>query len=250
MFALIKREWNVRENERLIKKRRRADFQYPLWGPPLARDQNHLRLWKKKKWRRIKTRHRRSHLLFIRESEALLRVCSSAVSIELCAMIKMEFPCRPSGNSLENGKHTHSIMTMILKTTFKCHCASSLSFSLCSPLSSLSLVRCIYLLTYSFIAVCCRTGSHLYVSAEGELEVIQGDRVLGRMGPGKAFGELAILYNCTRTASIKGTYQHGPSHSVSVRLFIFVARVCVCLLLSSHHITSHFVPASRNEIPL
>lgn len=46
-------------------------------------------------------------------------------------------------------------------------------------------------------------GSHLYVSAEGELEVVQGDRVLGRMGPGKAFGELAILYNCTRTASIK-----------------------------------------------
>ena len=49
-------------------------------------------------------------------------------------------------------------------------------------------------------------GSHLYVSADGELEVIQGDRVLGRMGPGKAFGELAILYNCTRTASVKGTF--------------------------------------------
>ena len=48
------------------------------------------------------------------------------------------------------------------------------------------------------------TGSHLYVSAEGELEVIQGERIIGRMGPGKAFGELAILYNCTRTASIKG----------------------------------------------
>jgi cGMP-dependent protein kinase 1 len=43
------------------------------------------------------------------------------------------------------------------------------------------------------------------VSAEGEFEIIQGDKVLGRMGPGKAFGELAILYNCTRTASIKGT---------------------------------------------
>lgn len=42
------------------------------------------------------------------------------------------------------------------------------------------------------------------MSADGELEVIQGDRVLGRMGPGKAFGELAILYNCTRTASVKG----------------------------------------------
>ncbi|KAM7304405.1 putative cAMP-dependent protein kinase catalytic subunit [Ixodes scapularis] len=39
--------------------------------------------------------------------------------------------------------------------------------------------------------------------AEGELEVEKEDRVLGRMGPGKAFGELAILYNCTRTASVK-----------------------------------------------
>jgi cGMP-dependent protein kinase len=28
--------------------------------------------------------------------------------------------------------------------------------------------------------------------------------VLGTMGPGRAFGELAILYNCTRTASIRG----------------------------------------------
>ncbi|EEB19945.1 cGMP-dependent protein kinase, isozyme, putative [Pediculus humanus corporis] len=46
-------------------------------------------------------------------------------------------------------------------------------------------------------------GSHLYVSAEGELEVIKDQNVLGRMGPGKAFGELAILYNCRRTASIK-----------------------------------------------
>ncbi|XP_063226398.1 cGMP-dependent protein kinase, isozyme 1 isoform X2 [Bacillus rossius redtenbacheri] len=46
-------------------------------------------------------------------------------------------------------------------------------------------------------------GAHLYVSAEGEYEVIKEDKVLGRMGPGKAFGELAILYNCTRTASIR-----------------------------------------------
>lgn len=46
-------------------------------------------------------------------------------------------------------------------------------------------------------------GAHLYVSVEGEFEVIKGDKVLGVMGPGKAFGELAILYNCTRTASIR-----------------------------------------------
>jgi len=33
--------------------------------------------------------------------------------------------------------------------------------------------------------------------------VIKGSKVLTVMGPGRVFGELAILYNCTRTASIK-----------------------------------------------
>ncbi|XP_014244772.1 cGMP-dependent protein kinase, isozyme 1-like isoform X2 [Cimex lectularius] len=46
-------------------------------------------------------------------------------------------------------------------------------------------------------------GSHLYVSASGQFEVIKEGAVLGTLGPGKAFGELAILYNCTRTASIR-----------------------------------------------
>ena len=46
-------------------------------------------------------------------------------------------------------------------------------------------------------------GNHFYVSAEGEYEVIKEGKVLGRLGVGKAFGELAILYNCKRTASIK-----------------------------------------------
>ncbi|RZF49279.1 hypothetical protein LSTR_LSTR013368 [Laodelphax striatellus] len=47
------------------------------------------------------------------------------------------------------------------------------------------------------------SGAHLYVAAEGEFEVIKDGKVLGHMGPGKAFGELAILYNCTRTASVR-----------------------------------------------
>ncbi|CAL4105791.1 unnamed protein product [Meganyctiphanes norvegica] len=46
-------------------------------------------------------------------------------------------------------------------------------------------------------------GSHLFVSAMGEMEVVKDGDVLGKMSSGKAFGELAILYNCTRTASIK-----------------------------------------------
>lgn len=47
-------------------------------------------------------------------------------------------------------------------------------------------------------------GNHLYVSAEGEFEIEVGGKVLGKLSAGKAFGELAILYNCRRTASIRG----------------------------------------------
>ena len=42
------------------------------------------------------------------------------------------------------------------------------------------------------------------VSTEGLLEVIQNGKLLGEMRPGTAFGELAILYNCKRTATVKG----------------------------------------------
>lgn len=40
---------------------------------------------------------------------------------------------------------------------------------------------------------------------EGMVEVSKHGKLLTTMGPGRVFGELAILYNCTRTASIKGT---------------------------------------------
>lgn len=45
----------------------------------------------------------------------------------------------------------------------------------------------------------------LDVFVEGELEVSREGTILGRMGPGRVFGELAILYNCTRTASVKAS---------------------------------------------
>lgn len=47
-------------------------------------------------------------------------------------------------------------------------------------------------------------GNHLFVSAKGEFEIIVNNKVLGILPAGKAFGELAILYNCRRTASIRG----------------------------------------------
>lgn len=36
--------------------------------------------------------------------------------------------------------------------------------------------------------------------------MLKNDNVLGQLQPGRAFGELAILYGCTRTASIKGQF--------------------------------------------
>ncbi|VDM15645.1 unnamed protein product [Hydatigera taeniaeformis] len=46
-------------------------------------------------------------------------------------------------------------------------------------------------------------GDALYVTAEGLLEVLKGDQVIGQMEVGRAFGEMALLYNCNRTASVK-----------------------------------------------
>jgi cGMP-dependent protein kinase len=43
-----------------------------------------------------------------------------------------------------------------------------------------------------------------YIKTEGTVEVSKNSKVLCNIGSGRVFGELAILYNCTRTASIKG----------------------------------------------
>ncbi|VDP39910.1 unnamed protein product [Soboliphyme baturini] len=43
----------------------------------------------------------------------------------------------------------------------------------------------------------------MQLASEGELEVSKAEKILGKMGPGRIFGELALLYNCTRTASVK-----------------------------------------------
>ena len=45
--------------------------------------------------------------------------------------------------------------------------------------------------------------SHDSPPADGDVQVTKGGQVRSTMGPGKVFGELAILYNCTRTATIK-----------------------------------------------
>ncbi|CAI4227860.1 unnamed protein product [Auanema sp. JU1783] len=46
-------------------------------------------------------------------------------------------------------------------------------------------------------------GDRLFVVAEGELQVSREGQLLGMMKAGTVMGELAILYNCTRTASVQ-----------------------------------------------
>ncbi|CAH8660017.1 unnamed protein product [Heterobilharzia americana] len=46
-------------------------------------------------------------------------------------------------------------------------------------------------------------GDALYVVSDGVLEVYKDNALLGRMEVGRAFGELALLYNCKRTASVR-----------------------------------------------
>uniref|UniRef100_A0A6Q2X4S0 cGMP-dependent protein kinase n=1 Tax=Esox lucius TaxID=8010 RepID=A0A6Q2X4S0_ESOLU len=45
-------------------------------------------------------------------------------------------------------------------------------------------------------------GSLVYVLEEGKVEVTKAGTKLCTMDPGKVFGELAVLYNCTRTATV------------------------------------------------
>ena len=44
----------------------------------------------------------------------------------------------------------------------------------------------------------------MHFGHDGAVSIIKDGKVLGQLGIGKAFGELAILYNCRRTASIRG----------------------------------------------
>lgn len=51
------------------------------------------------------------------------------------------------------------------------------------------------------------SGSHLFISAYGQFEVLKGGQVVKKFGPGEVFGELAILYKAKRFASITCKYK-------------------------------------------
>ncbi|CAK6976156.1 cGMP-dependent protein kinase 1-like isoform X1 [Scomber scombrus] len=69
----------------------------------------------------------------------------------------------------------------------------------------LTIMDCMY--PTSLAKSCCviqegDDGSTVYVLEEGMVEVTKQGNKLCTIGPGKVFGELAILYNCTRTATV------------------------------------------------
>ncbi|XP_049337539.1 cGMP-dependent protein kinase 1a isoform X1 [Astyanax mexicanus] len=68
------------------------------------------------------------------------------------------------------------------------------------------IVDCMYPVEYSKDSCIIKegdVGSLVYVMEDGKVEVTKEGLKLCTMGPGKVFGELAILYNCTRTATVK-----------------------------------------------
>ncbi|XP_075401027.1 cGMP-dependent protein kinase 2 isoform X2 [Tenrec ecaudatus] len=68
------------------------------------------------------------------------------------------------------------------------------------------MVECMYGRNYqqgSYIIKQGEPGNHIFVLAEGCIEVSQGEKLLSSIPMWTTFGELAILYNCTRTASVK-----------------------------------------------
>ncbi|XP_051896580.1 cGMP-dependent protein kinase 2 [Pristis pectinata] len=68
------------------------------------------------------------------------------------------------------------------------------------------MVECMYEKNYQdgdYVIKQGEPGNHLFVLAEGNLEVFQNSKILTSISIWTAFGELAILYNCTRTASVK-----------------------------------------------
>ncbi|XP_065818610.1 cGMP-dependent protein kinase 2 [Labrus bergylta] len=68
------------------------------------------------------------------------------------------------------------------------------------------MVECMYERTYQqgeYVIQQGEPGNHLFVLADGKLDVFQHNKLLTSITVWTTFGELAILYNCTRTASVR-----------------------------------------------
>ncbi|XP_047464976.1 cGMP-dependent protein kinase 1 [Mugil cephalus] len=83
------------------------------------------------------------------------------------------------------------------------------------------IVDCMYPVDYGMDACIIKegdVGSLVFVMEEGKVEVTKEGMKLCTMGPGKVFGELAILYNCTRTATVR-TLSHVKLWAIDRQCF-------------------------------
>ncbi|XP_013781753.2 cGMP-dependent protein kinase 1-like [Limulus polyphemus] len=74
------------------------------------------------------------------------------------------------------------------------------------PVQIQEITDCMYPVEYaqdSFIIKEAEVGSVMFVMEEGKVDVTKEGKFLCSVKPGQVFGELAILYNCTRTATVK-----------------------------------------------
>lgn len=64
-----------------------------------------------------------------------------------------------------------------------------------------------------------------FIFTDGKLDVFQHNKLLTSITVWTTFGELAILYNCTRTASVRGNYFHiytEETQPLLIRLYLYI----------------------------
>jgi cGMP-dependent protein kinase len=49
-------------------------------------------------------------------------------------------------------------------------------------------------------------GDNMYIVSKGELDILYSGERVATIGPGKAFGEIALMYNCPRTATVRVSF--------------------------------------------
>uniref|UniRef100_T1K6W5 cGMP-dependent protein kinase n=1 Tax=Tetranychus urticae TaxID=32264 RepID=T1K6W5_TETUR len=85
-------------------------------------------------------------------------------------------------------------------------------------------------------------GTHLFVTASGSFQVIANGRPVKTIGPGKVIGELAILYNCTRTASVQALTKSG--------VWVLDRKVFQAIMINTSHNKRERYRAFLKSVPL
>lgn len=78
--------------------------------------------------------------------------------------------------------------------------------------------------------------------SDGKVEVTKESLKLCTMGPGKVFGELAILYNCTRTATVKSECLPEKKHPECSEESVLKVHLCTHTLTHTHTHPQKSVP--------